>query len=105
MTSSETTKTRALKFQHALRLRMAEYWLALGQVEEALEEFSQLPMTVRTHPEVVRMRARFECLPAQVVEMWLSNPRLSHPKNRKRSRAMKSRRFPQNKTIDPSVSY
>ncbi len=91
MPSPEMSKTRALNFQHALRLRMAEYWLALGQLEEALREFSQLPLSAQKHPDVVRMRERFSCLPPHILEMWLPNAKAnaSHRKGQKRVLATK----------------
>jgi len=65
---------------------MAEYWLALGQVEEALREFSGLPASIQSHPEVIRMRQRFDCLPPAILELWLSNPNTAR-KRRKRALA------------------
>jgi hypothetical protein len=44
-------KFRPLGFHSSLHLSMAANWLALGQIEEATAEFSQLPTRARHHPQ------------------------------------------------------
>lgn len=47
---------RPLRFRNALRLKMAEYWLALGQAEDAWRELNRLPEDALSHPDVQRLR-------------------------------------------------
>jgi hypothetical protein len=49
---------RRLNFRHALRLKMAEYWLRLGDAEVAWREVNQLPEAAMSHPDVQRVRAQ-----------------------------------------------
>ncbi len=51
-------KKGLLKFRNAIRLKMAEYWLALGKTEEALQELARIPLNERKHPEFERVRER-----------------------------------------------
>ncbi len=57
MTTRDST-TRPLRFRNALRLKMAEYWLRLGQADIAWRELNRLPETALTHPDVQRLRAQ-----------------------------------------------
>ncbi len=73
---------RPLRFRNALRLKMAEYWLALGQTEDAWRELSRLPLYTRTHPEVQRVRRQFLSLPGP--EMGADFPGLANTRPKKR---------------------
>jgi hypothetical protein len=44
-------KFQPLGFHNSLHLTMAANWLALGQIEEAAIEFSELPTRARHHPQ------------------------------------------------------
>lgn len=46
-------KFRPLGFHNSLHLTMAANWLALGHIEEAATELSQLPTRARNHPRAV----------------------------------------------------
>lgn len=50
-------------FRHALRVRMAENYLALGWVEEAVREFNLLPRYARRHPEAAQVLEKIEAFP------------------------------------------
>ena len=41
---------------HAIRVKTAEYWLKLGDADQALKELERLPRTTWTQPWVVRIR-------------------------------------------------
>jgi thioredoxin-like negative regulator of GroEL len=51
-------KHRPLGFHSSLHLTMAANWLALGQIEEAATEFSQLPARARSHPQAAGVCAQ-----------------------------------------------
>ena len=44
-------KFQSLGFHNSLHLTMASNWLALGQIEEAVLEFCELPTRARHHPQ------------------------------------------------------
>ena len=44
-----------LPLREALPVRSAEYWLQLGQPDQALKELESLPETVRRHPWPLRV--------------------------------------------------
>jgi hypothetical protein len=54
---TRVSTTRPLNFRHALRVKMAEYWLKLGEADVAAHELNRLPSSVLEHPEVQRVRA------------------------------------------------
>jgi hypothetical protein len=41
---------------HALWVKSAEYWLRLGEADQALRELEKLPQTAWNHPAVVKAR-------------------------------------------------
>jgi hypothetical protein len=43
-----------LSLSHALRVQSAEYWLELGEPEQALRELERLPEGSRSHPRAIR---------------------------------------------------
>jgi len=51
-------KFRPLGFHSSLHLTMAANWLALGQIEEAATELSQLPTRARNHPQAITVHER-----------------------------------------------
>jgi hypothetical protein len=56
LTGNRDSPTRPLNFHYALRLKMAEYWLRLGETDVAWHEVNLLPAGVMGHPEVRRVR-------------------------------------------------
>lgn len=67
------SRVRPMRFHNALRLKMAENWLALGQVEEALHELGSLSFAERKHPEVQRLLRKISFFPSHVVEAWIAD--------------------------------
>ncbi len=61
---SSLRRQRRLGFRHALRVRMAEHYLALGWVEEAVRELNLLPRYARRHPEAVHVLELIQAFPA-----------------------------------------
>jgi hypothetical protein len=45
-----------LPLSHALRVRSAEYWLRLGDADQALRELEALPKSAWNHPSAVETR-------------------------------------------------
>jgi hypothetical protein len=45
-----------LPLSHALRIRSAEYWLRLGEADQALRELEALPKSALNHPSAVETR-------------------------------------------------
>jgi hypothetical protein len=45
-----------LPLSHALRVRSAEYWLRLGEADQALRELEALPKSAWNHPSAVETR-------------------------------------------------
>ncbi len=43
-------KTKSLRLEHALRVKAAEFWLAIGQPQVALLELRRLPKRALAHP-------------------------------------------------------
>jgi hypothetical protein len=41
---------------HAIRVKSAEYWLRLGEADEALRELEALPKHAWNHPAAVKVR-------------------------------------------------
>ena len=54
-TSQDPDKDR-LPLSHALRVRSAEYWLRLGEADQALRELEALPKSAWNHPSAVETR-------------------------------------------------
>jgi hypothetical protein len=51
---------RRLGLKHALHVKAAEYWLALGNVEEAAREVKQIQYSRRKHPQVRQIQQKIE---------------------------------------------
>jgi|SRR3954471_20066170 hypothetical protein len=51
---------RRLGLKHALHVRAAEYWLALGNVEEAAREVRKIQWSRRKHPDVRQIQEKIE---------------------------------------------
>jgi hypothetical protein len=51
---------RRLGLKHALRVRAAEYWLALGNAEEAAREVEKIQWSRRKHPDVRQIQNKIE---------------------------------------------
>ena len=49
---------RTLPLRYALHLKSAEGWLALGELDEALQEWKKLPQDVRRLPEAAPVREK-----------------------------------------------
>lgn len=47
---------RRLGLRHAVHVQAAEYWLALGEPDEAERELQRIQFSRRRHPEVERVR-------------------------------------------------
>ena len=47
-----------LPLVYGMRLKSAEAWLALGHLDEAVEEWKKLPQNVRLHPEARPVREK-----------------------------------------------
>lgn len=47
---------RRLGLRHAVHVQAAEYWLTLGEMEEAEKELQRIQFSRRRHPDVERMR-------------------------------------------------
>ena len=47
---------KELSLSYALRIKSAQYWLALGEVDQALLELGALSTTASNHPLAVRAR-------------------------------------------------
>ncbi len=45
-----------IKLKHALTVKSAEFWLKLGQPDQALQEIKSLPEKLQNHPSVLRVR-------------------------------------------------
>ena len=45
-----------LSLSHALRVKSAEYWLMLGEADQALRELEALPKRAWNHPSAVKAR-------------------------------------------------
>ena len=43
-----------LAISHAFRVKCAEYWLKLGEADEALRELQALPHSTNSHPAAVK---------------------------------------------------
>jgi hypothetical protein len=67
--NNETCKTRLMQgprrpvsintqlpISHAVRVKNAEYWLRLGEADEAVRELESLPQTAWNHPSAVKAR-------------------------------------------------
>jgi hypothetical protein len=46
---------KQLPINHAIQIRAAEYWLSLGEADEALRELEKLPQTWN-HPAAIKVR-------------------------------------------------
>ncbi len=51
---------RRLGIRHALHVRAAEYWLALGNIEEASRELESIQWSRRKHPRVRELQSEIE---------------------------------------------
>ena len=51
---------RRLGIRHALHVRAAEYWLALGNLEEASRELESIQWSRRKHPKVRELQHEIE---------------------------------------------
>src|ERR1051325_4822102 len=51
---------RRLGLRHALHVRAAEYWLALGDVQEAARELESIQWSRRKHPRVREIQNEVE---------------------------------------------
>ena len=76
MTASAIRAKPVLRFCNALRLKRAEYWLALGNAEEAICEVTAIPAYARNHPEVIRVKQMISAFPDEAVQVWLAVPKL-----------------------------
>lgn len=47
---------RRLGLKHAVHVQAAEYWLSLGELDEAERELQRIQFSRRRHPEVERIR-------------------------------------------------
>ena len=47
---------QALPINDAIQIKAAEYWLKLGEADEALRELERLPHNTWNHPYAVRVR-------------------------------------------------
>lgn len=47
-----------LPFHHALRVKAAEFWLKLGQPDQAIMELRRLSRTSRNHPLALKLHLR-----------------------------------------------
>ena len=45
-----------LSLSHAIQVKSAEYWLRLGEADEAVRELESLPQTAWNHPSAVKAR-------------------------------------------------
>lgn len=45
-----------LPLSHALQVKSAEFWLNLGEADQALRELEKLPRTAWNHPTAVQAR-------------------------------------------------
>jgi len=43
-----------IALKHALKVKSAEFWLKLGQPDQALREIKSLPEEVQNHPSVIK---------------------------------------------------
>ena len=51
---------RRLGLRHALHVRAAEYWMALGNLEEAARELESIQWSRRKHPRVREIQNQIE---------------------------------------------
>jgi len=51
---------RPLGLKHAVHVRAAEYWLALGKFDEAAEELQRIQLNRRSHPAVTDLQLRIQ---------------------------------------------
>ena len=51
---------RRLGVRHAVHVQAAEYWLALGEPDEAQRELQRIQFSRRRHPEVERVRREIQ---------------------------------------------
>jgi hypothetical protein len=54
--SSRSAPHKMLSLSHALRIKGAEYWLKLGEADEALRELERLPRLTWNHPAALKAR-------------------------------------------------
>jgi hypothetical protein len=54
--SSRSAPHKKLSLSHALRIKGAEYWLKLGEADEALRELERLPGLTWKHPTALKAR-------------------------------------------------
>lgn len=69
---------RRLGLKHALHVRAAEYWLALGNVEEAAREVKQIQRSRRKHPQVRQIEEKIEAQ-AQYVQTVIQDDCILEP--------------------------
>ena len=51
-----TPPVQTLRVKDAARIKAAEYWLKLGEVDQAFAELGALPHQAMNHPTAVRVR-------------------------------------------------
>jgi hypothetical protein len=51
---------RRLGIKHAVHVQAAEYWLALGKLDEADRELQRIQLSRRNHPDVQRVREEIQ---------------------------------------------
>ena len=51
---------RKLGMKHVIHIRAAEYWLALGNLQEASREVEKIQWSRRKHPDVQRLQEKIE---------------------------------------------
>ena len=60
--SQNATDYRPLGLSHRMRIKAAELWLRLGQVEEAGRELDQISFFLQRHPDVAQARDEVDAL-------------------------------------------
>jgi hypothetical protein len=58
--SSAPRRKHRLGIRNAMHLRSAEYWLALGEIHEALLEIEKIQRCLRKHPEVIQVAQKIK---------------------------------------------
>jgi len=53
---SPTSLNHRLPFSHLLRVKNAEFWLILGETDEAVWELEALPQSAWNHPSAIKVR-------------------------------------------------
>ncbi len=49
-----TATNEPLSLSHRLRIKSAEYWLKLGEADQALKELERLPQGASSHPAAIK---------------------------------------------------